>query len=62
MGTAHRDMPNLVRTAAPAIRPGDDYFFLAAPGAAAFLRWAPYLERACLRSATPWQSSTPRTM
>ena len=34
------------------------YFFLA--GAAAFLRWAPYLERACLRSPTPWQSSTPR--
>src|SRR5262245_44936165 len=34
------------------------YFFLAAPGAAAFLRCAPYLERACLRSPTPWQSST----
>ena len=31
-------------------------------GRAAFLRWAPYFERACLRSATPWQSRTPRTM
>jgi len=24
--------------------------------------FAPYFERACLRSETPWQSSTPRTM
>src|SRR4051794_34153208 len=34
------------------------YFFLA--GAALFLG-APYFERACLRSATPRLSSTPRT-
>src|SRR5262249_44283589 len=25
-------------------------------------RLAPYLDRACLRSATPWESSTPRMM
>src|SRR4051812_12494142 len=37
------------------------HFFLAA-GAAAFLRWAPYFERACFRSPTPWQSRTPRTI
>src|SRR5579885_3497632 len=42
--------------------PSPSYFFLAPAAAAAFLRCAPYLERACLRSATPWQSSTPRTM
>ena len=35
-----------------------DYFF-AAP---ALARLAPYFERACLRSLTPWVSSAPRTM
>ena len=39
---------------------GSTYFFL--PAGAAFLRGEPYLERACLRSPTPWQSRTPRTM
>src|SRR5690606_28345392 len=33
-----------------------NYFF------AALARLAPYLERACLRSLTPWVSSAPRTM
>lgn len=37
------------------------YFFFFA-GAAAALAEAPYFERACLRSATPRLSSTPRTM
>ena len=27
-----------------------------------FGRFAPYFERACLRSLTPWRSSEPRTM
>ena len=38
------------------------YFFLAPLAGAALLAGAPYFERACLRSATPRQSSTPRTM
>jgi hypothetical protein len=29
---------------------------------AAFGRFAPYFERDCLRSLTPWVSSEPRTM
>src|SRR5690606_1579770 len=33
-----------------------DYFL------AAFARFAPYFERACLRSLTPWVSREPRTM
>jgi len=37
------------------------YFFLPLVGTAALLE-APYFDRACLRSATPRLSSTPRTM